>query len=439
MTLGGRGVPRRTATSSSCDEPARLGAAQSVSLRLHVLASTRAEDIAEPVRHGGALDAGSAGDVQAARAGRDAARARATWSGSFAGRSRARGGARACGSRSTSTDVPAGAPVFIVDVARHPSVPPAKRTWREPRSIWNQAWFSTQRCANGLLRYARQIASRGPRGSSPPDDRDRARRAADATASSPPCSSRRTSGGLALVELEPAAAVRLRAGLPPRRRRLHVPDAARVARAHRGRARARAYVRTVRRAPRLAPAPERRVSRMGGARRTRPDRARGGPRVGRLGRAPLRARRRPELARCRAPRRVVPRGRRRARGAGKTSRRTTRARRWGAPEQLGRRVARNGVYKQNTLSISWCAEAFLHAWRATRRPRVSAARAPLHRRALALPGGVGPALPAGPRPRRLRRDERRLRVERRPAEPLRAALPRARDARPGTASSSSAA
>jgi hypothetical protein len=32
---------------------------------------------------------------------------------------------------------------------------------------------------------------------------------------------------------------------------------------------------------------------------------------------------------------------------------------------MGRRVSRNGVYKQNTLSIAWCAEAFLHAWRAT--------------------------------------------------------------------------
>jgi hypothetical protein len=52
----------------------------------------------------------------------------------------------------------AAAPVFIVDVARHPSVPPEKRTWREPRSIWNQAWFSTQRCANGLLRHARQTS-----------------------------------------------------------------------------------------------------------------------------------------------------------------------------------------------------------------------------------------------------------------------------------------
>jgi hypothetical protein len=30
--------------------------------------------------------------------------------------------------------------------------------------------------------------------------------------------------------------------------------------------------------------------------------------------------------------------------------------RWGTP---GERIARNGVYKQNTLSIAWCAEAFM--------------------------------------------------------------------------------
>jgi hypothetical protein len=35
---------------------------------------------------------------------------------------------------------------------------------------------------------------------------------------------------------------------------------------------------------------------------------------------------------------------------------------WGTP---GAKVARNGVYKQNTLSIAWCAEAFLHAWKTT--------------------------------------------------------------------------
>jgi hypothetical protein len=58
---------------------------------------------------------------------------------------------------------PMGAPVFIVDVAQHPSVPAAERRWREPLSIWNQAWFSTQRCANGLYRLARQRRSRALR------------------------------------------------------------------------------------------------------------------------------------------------------------------------------------------------------------------------------------------------------------------------------------
>lgn len=52
-----------------------------------------------------------------------------------------------------------GAPAFIVDVAQHPSVPMAERRWREPKSVWNQAWFSTQRVANGLLRHARQGGS----------------------------------------------------------------------------------------------------------------------------------------------------------------------------------------------------------------------------------------------------------------------------------------
>jgi len=52
-----------------------------------------------------------------------------------------------------------GAPAFIVDVAQHPSVPMDQRRWREQRSVWNQAWFSNQRTANGLLRYARSINS----------------------------------------------------------------------------------------------------------------------------------------------------------------------------------------------------------------------------------------------------------------------------------------
>lgn len=52
-----------------------------------------------------------------------------------------------------------GAPAFIVDVAQHPSIPLDKRKWREQKSVWNQLWFSNQRCANGLLRYARQTGS----------------------------------------------------------------------------------------------------------------------------------------------------------------------------------------------------------------------------------------------------------------------------------------
>lgn len=52
-----------------------------------------------------------------------------------------------------------GAPAFIVNVGQHASVPYDERIWRSPRAVWNQAWFSTQRCANGILRYARQIGS----------------------------------------------------------------------------------------------------------------------------------------------------------------------------------------------------------------------------------------------------------------------------------------
>jgi len=60
----------------------------------------------------------------------------------------------------TIGDRKCGAPAFIVDVAQHPSVPVDQRKWREQRSVWNQAWFSTQRCANGLWRHARLTESR---------------------------------------------------------------------------------------------------------------------------------------------------------------------------------------------------------------------------------------------------------------------------------------
>jgi hypothetical protein len=36
---------------------------------------------------------------------------------------------------------------------------------------------------------------------------------------------------------------------------------------------------------------------------------------------------------------------------------------WGRGDQVGKRVKRNGIYKQNTFSPFWCAEAFLAAYR----------------------------------------------------------------------------
>jgi len=46
-----------------------------------------------------------------------------------------------------------GAPVFIVNVTQSPDYP-GKIDEREFRSIWNQAWFSSLRSAEGLYRYA---------------------------------------------------------------------------------------------------------------------------------------------------------------------------------------------------------------------------------------------------------------------------------------------
>ncbi|TDI48787.1 MAG: hypothetical protein E2P02_00065 [Acidobacteria bacterium] len=49
-----------------------------------------------------------------------------------------------------------GAPVFIVNQTQSPNYP-GKVDEREFRSIWNQAWFSSLRSASGLYRYARRI------------------------------------------------------------------------------------------------------------------------------------------------------------------------------------------------------------------------------------------------------------------------------------------
>jgi rhamnogalacturonyl hydrolase YesR len=49
-----------------------------------------------------------------------------------------------------------GAPTFIVNVTQSPNFP-AEVNEREFRSIWNQAWFSSLRSAQGLYRYARRM------------------------------------------------------------------------------------------------------------------------------------------------------------------------------------------------------------------------------------------------------------------------------------------
>ena len=51
-----------------------------------------------------------------------------------------------------------GAPVFIVNVTQSPNYP-GHVNEREFRSIWNQAWFSSLRSASGLYRYARRTGN----------------------------------------------------------------------------------------------------------------------------------------------------------------------------------------------------------------------------------------------------------------------------------------
>ncbi len=265
----------------------------------------------------------------------------------------------------TLDGIAAGAPVFIVDVGRHPSIPAAKRTWREPRSLWNQAWFSTQRCANGLLRYARQVASA-----------DLERRA-----------HRMTEIALGAPQKEGLFPAVLLAGedggwrwthsdrRPPSvtEEACHVVDAAFTCRQllewHELTGDARAIERVDRFVERLLS-----LQRPSGAFPgwVEPD-----------GRVPMELAEGPESAVSVALLLDLARSHHRphwrdaalrgvsflegvaAEGRWEDFETYYSCARWGAPEQLGRRVARNGVYKQNTLSIAWCAEAFLLAWRAT--------------------------------------------------------------------------
>lgn len=51
-----------------------------------------------------------------------------------------------------------GAPVFIVNTTQSPNYP-GEVNEREFRSVWNQAWFSSLRSASGLFRYAKRTAN----------------------------------------------------------------------------------------------------------------------------------------------------------------------------------------------------------------------------------------------------------------------------------------
>lgn len=53
-----------------------------------------------------------------------------------------------------------GAPVFIVNVTQSPNYP-GEVNEREMRSVWNQAWFSSLRSASGLYRYAKRTNDDG--------------------------------------------------------------------------------------------------------------------------------------------------------------------------------------------------------------------------------------------------------------------------------------
>jgi hypothetical protein len=255
----------------------------------------------------------------------------------------------------------AGGPVFIVDVTRHPSVPPDMRQWREPRSIWNQAWFSTQRCANGLLRYARQEGSS--------DLEDRARMMTRVAFAAP------QDDGLfpaVLLRDEDRADGRWRWTNSNRRPpstsgdACHIVDAAWTCRMlhewHTLTGDPEALARVRRFADRLA-----RLQRPSGAFPgwIEPD-GRVAPELAEGPESAVSVSLLFELGETERALRGVPFLESVAReGRWEDFETFYSCAPWGAPELLGRRVPRNGVHKQNTLSIFWCAEAFRHAWRAT--------------------------------------------------------------------------
>lgn len=265
-----------------------------------------------------------------------------------------------------------GAPVFIVDVTRHLRVPPAERRWREPRSIWNQAWFSTQRCANGLLRHARHTRRA--------DLEARARQMTNLSLSAP------CAGGLFPSVLrcpEPEGWSAARWGNSDRRPEAassdacHLVDAAFTCRML---LEWSALTRDVRALAYVVPFADRLlelqrptgafpgwVEQDGTVIEALAESAESAVSVSLLY----------DLTDCLRTDRYREAARR---GAAFLENVVEDARwedfetyyscaPWGALDQLGRRVRRNGVYKHNTLSIAWCAEALLSAWRAVGDPR----------------------------------------------------------------------
>jgi hypothetical protein len=248
----------------------------------------------------------------------------------------------------------AGAPVFIVDVSRHPSVPPEKRTWREPRSIWNQAWFSTQRCANGLLRHAKQTGSA--------DLEARARAMTEIALSAPqtdglfPAVLRADDHGWHWTSSDRRAA-------DTSAEACHLVDAAFTCRmllewhALTGDARARAYVdrfaERLRRLQRPSGAFPGWVEPNGGVPPTLAEGPESAMAVSLLFDLGLDE---PATAALPFLENVA------AAGRWEDFETYYSCAPWGTP---GQKVDRNGVYKQNTLSMAWCAEAFLRGYRAT--------------------------------------------------------------------------
>ncbi len=338
-------------------EPSERIREEGVRHRLHLLSSTAPEDLANPYRLAARFCWERWGRP---RHGRATAPPYAQHLEHIVGWafSAERGWAESVWQRVEWNGIRAGAPVFIVDESRHPSVPPAERRWREPRSIWNQAWFSTQRCANGLLRYARQVGSA--------DLEDRARQMTEIALASP-----QTDGLFpAVLVAEEDGSWRWtnsdRRPTSASADACHLVDAAFTCHmllewhAITQDARARDYVERF--ADRLV-----RLQRPSGAFPgwVEPD-----------GRVPDELAEGPEsavsvalllaLGRLDPARRGLAFLESVARdGRWEDFETYYSCARWGEPAQIGRRVERNGVYKQNTLSIAWCAGAFLSAWHVT--------------------------------------------------------------------------